>query len=63
MEINGTRRDETSFILSTGHIVHSIRDDSAFVGTPYLTGWVAGSLYVSRNGGATWKASDLRFGA
>jgi hypothetical protein len=41
--------------------VRCIKDASDYTKTPYMTGWLAGSLYVSRDNGATWAPSDLQF--
>lgn len=53
--------DGTTAKLRTGHVVYSISDASDFTKTPFMTGWLAGSLYVSRDNGATWAPSDLQF--
>jgi hypothetical protein len=59
--IEAVERSDTRVVLRTGHVIHSIQDASDYTKTPFMTGWLAGSLYVSRDGGATWAPSDLEF--
>jgi hypothetical protein len=59
--IEAVERTDTTAKLRTGNVVRCIKDASDYTKTPYMTGWLAGSLYVSRDNGATWAPSDLQF--
>jgi hypothetical protein len=54
-------RKDTEMVKTTGGTIYQVQDDSAFVGTPYQTGWLAGMLYVSTDGRVTWAPADGRF--
>jgi hypothetical protein len=50
----------TTVRLASGHLITEVRCD-AVDGRPYYTGWLAGGLYISIDGGATWRPSDVEF--
>lgn len=58
----GTFTNATTVRLRTGHTIIQVTDNSAYTKTPHMTGWLAGTLYVSRDNGATWGPSDIGFG-
>jgi hypothetical protein len=56
----GTFVTPTTVRLRSGHLITEVRCD-AVDGWPYYTGWLAGGLYISTDGGQTWRPSDLVF--
>jgi hypothetical protein len=61
--IEGTFTNPTTVRLRTGQTITSVVDHSDYVGHACHLGWLAGGLYVSLDGGATWAASGLAFRA
>lgn len=41
-------------VKTSAGTIFNVRDDSAFTGSPFRTGWLAGVLYRSTDDGATW---------
>lgn len=59
--IEGTFTDLSRVRLRTGQVIIDIHQDSRQGMEYFWLGWLSGSLYVSRDHGATWAPSDLEF--
>ena len=55
--MRGTFINATVVRLTTGQLIVSVERHA----NDFCTGWLAGILYVSHDGGATWASSDLVF--